>query len=246
MSSQSNYKKVDAYKAPCHVPPVCPPNRTPSMKSNSVGPSCSNYPSRIRAEAHAFSLVETALALGIVAFAFVGLMGMLPAGLTTFRKAMDTTVSAQIVQKIVSDAEQTDFDNLFAKPESSDANYYVMKRRYFDDQGSEVLTVGGAPSSAELLRILYQVRVRGSQPGPSSLGGGGATNFTSLPQVTGTRFHPRDSTFLTIQIANNPANTTLKVDAASLWDSQDAAKQGVGMTTQSAVVTRNGPKRKAP
>jgi len=193
----------------------------------------------------AFSLIETALALGIVAFAFVGLMGMLPAGLATFRKAMDTTVSAQIVQRIVSDAEQSDFDTLSGQAASTDADYYVMKTRYFDDQGSEVMTSGGgSPTAAELLRILYQVRVRGSQPGPANVSSAGASNFTSLPQVSGTRFHPRDSTFLTIQIANNPANKTLKVDARQLWDPADASKGGVSITTQSAVVTRNGPKKK--
>ena len=68
----------------------------------------------------AFSLIETALALGIVAFAFVGLMGLLPAGLGTFRTAIDTTVSAQIVQRIVSDAEQSDFDALSSNSASSD------------------------------------------------------------------------------------------------------------------------------
>ena len=190
-------------------------------------------------------MIETALALGIVSFAFVGLMGLLPAGLTTFRKAIDTTVSAQIVQKIVSDAEQTDFDTLFAQAESSDANFYVLKTRYFDDQGSEIVTAGAVPTSAELVRILYQVRVRGSQPGPSSIGSA-PDNFTSLPQVNGERFHPRDSTFLTIQIGNNPGNQTLKVDAVKLWSTEDATKHGVSITTQSAVVTRNGPKKKLP
>lgn len=192
----------------------------------------------------AFSLIETALALGIVAFAFVGLMGLLPAGLGTFRTAIDTTVSAQIVQRIVSDAEQSDFDALSSNSASIDGNYYVLKTRYFDDQGSEVLTSGGgAPTSAEQVRILYHVRVRGSQPGPANVASAATANFTSLPQAGGTRFHPRDSTFLTIQIANNPGSKTLKVDAQQLWDAVDAKKTGVSITTQSAVVTRNGPKK---
>jgi len=204
-----------------------------------------NSARRLRAARRAFSLIETALALGIVAFALVGLMGMLPAGLATFRKAMDTTVSAQIVQRIVSDAEQSDFDAFAANAASSDASYYVLKTRYFDDQGSEVLTSGGgAPTAAELVRILYQVRVRGSQPGPANVASADPSNFTSLPQVSGIRFHPRDSTFLTIQIANNPANKALKVDGQQLWDAAEAKTTGISITTQSAVVTRNGPKKK--
>jgi hypothetical protein len=94
------------------------------------------------------------------------------------------------------------------------------------------------------VRILYHVRVRGSQPGSPDTALTGTGNFTSLPNsIPGGRFHPRDSTFLTIQIANNPSSKTLKVDAQQLWDAVDAKKTGVSITTQSAVVTRNGPKK---
>ncbi len=215
------------------------------MKSNPVSPQTPCFACRPHSSRAAFSLIETALALGIVAFAFVGLMGMLPAGLTTFRKSVDTTVSAQIVQHIVSDAEQSDFDALSAQATVTNSDFYVLKTRYFDDQGSEVVPAGQTtPSATDLLRILYHVRVRGSQPGPPSVtSDGGSTNFTSLPQMDGGRFHPRDSTFLTIQIANNPANLTLEEDGKLLWKETDATKRGVTITTQSAVVTRNGPSR---
>ena len=216
------------------------------MKTDPIAPQPPFSAPRISASRAAFSLIETALALGIVAFAFVGLMGMLPAGLSTFRKAVDTTVSAQIVQHIVSDAEQSDFDTLAAQAASTSTDFYVLKTRYFDDQGSEVVPAGGTtPTPADLLRILYHVRVRGSQPGPPNVSpGGDSSNFTSLPQVAGGRFHPRDTTFLTIQIANNPGNQTLSTATTQLWDEAKAAQHGVTITTQSAVVTRNGPKKK--
>lgn len=215
------------------------------MKSAPHSPQRSFSTARSHLPSAGFSLIETALALGIVAFAFVALLGLLPAGMTVFRKSVDTTVSAQIVQHIVSDAEQSDFDALLDRATEKSADFYVLKTRYFDDQGSEVVPAGQtAPTAADLLRILYQVRVRGSQPGPPSVSDGGSSNFTSLPQVDGRRFHPRESTFLTIQIANNPGNQTLKGDAKLLWDEADAARHGVTITTQSAVVTRNGPKKK--
>jgi uncharacterized protein (TIGR02598 family) len=191
-------------------------------------------PTRIRRSPAAFSLVETVLALGIVAFAFVGLMGMLPAGLQTFRKAVDTTVGAQIAQRVVGDAQQTDFDVLV--PSSITGDFYVLPVRYFDDQGNEIVVPGGGALTADqALRALYHVRVRGSKPDG---------DFTSLPQVKGARHHPRDSTFLTIQIANNPANKTLTVDTKQLWDVAAANKVGVPIMMQSAVVTRNGTKKK--
>lgn len=76
-----------------------------------------------------FSLVEFVLAIGVVAFAFVGLLGLLPVGLTTFGAALDTSVRSQIVQRFVSDAEQTDFDTLKSQT--------APLVRYFDDEGSE-------------------------------------------------------------------------------------------------------------
>lgn len=191
----------------------------------------------------AFSLVETAIALGIVGFALVALMGMLPVGLSSFRQSIDTTVCAQIVQRIVSDAEQSDFDILSKRAASSDATFFVLATRYFDDQGNEIVpTTASGPTAAEFLRIIYHVRVRGSQPGPPDSNAAPPDNFTSLPQVS-TRFHPRDSSFLTIQIANNPGNRTLPVGTQQLWNATEATKMGVALTTQSAIVTRTGPKR---
>src|ERR1700722_12946177 len=69
-----------------------------------------------------FSLIEVAIALGVVSFAFVGVFGLLPAGLTVFRKAMDISVSSQIFQKIVEDARATDFSTLVDSTENGSAS----------------------------------------------------------------------------------------------------------------------------
>ncbi len=61
---------------------------------------------------HGFTLVEIAIAIGILAVALVALMGMLPAGMSNFRKAMDTSVTAQIAQKILQDMEEAEFDEV--------------------------------------------------------------------------------------------------------------------------------------
>ena len=64
----------------------------------------------------AFSLIEVTLAIGIVGFAFTTILGLLPAGLSNFRKAMDTEVEAQIVQQVTNEAMQADFDQLIKSP----------------------------------------------------------------------------------------------------------------------------------
>jgi uncharacterized protein (TIGR02598 family) len=99
-----------------------------------------------------FTLIEITLALGIVSFAFIGLLGLLPAGLQTFRSAVDTSVRSQIIQRICSDAMQTDFDTLISNPPAD---------RYFDDQGNEIVQQ----------KSMYQVRVQigSSTDLPSSL-----------------------------------------------------------------------------
>ena len=82
-------------------------------------------------QSQGFSLVEVALALGIVAFAFVSLFGLLPVGLTTFRNAIDTTNESRIVQSFVSKVIATDFENLQQKVDYAS----TQEISYFDEEG---------------------------------------------------------------------------------------------------------------
>jgi uncharacterized protein (TIGR02598 family) len=79
-----------------------------------------------------FSLVECVLAIGVVSFAFVSILAMIPMGMTAFRQAVDTTVGSQIVHRLINEAQQTDYSTLVATPTTE---------RYFDDQGNEVQTI---------------------------------------------------------------------------------------------------------
>ncbi len=87
-------------------------------------------------------MVELVLSLGILAFAFVGLLALLPAGMATFHKAIDASVASQISQKIVDEAQESEFNVYTSKPQAV---------RYFDDEGNELTTSKGA---------IYQVNVR--------------------------------------------------------------------------------------
>lgn len=78
-----------------------------------------------------FSLVEVVLAIGIVSFAFVALLGLLPAGLSTFRTAIDTSNEARILQALTGKAQLTDYSKL------PDLDYENKKEIfYFDEEGS--------------------------------------------------------------------------------------------------------------
>lgn len=81
----------------------------------------------------AFSLVELALAISIVAFSFLALLGLLPAGLQSNRASLRNTLQTHILQSISADVRLTDFQTL-----QSDAFSLSFPRTY-DNEGN-VLT----------------------------------------------------------------------------------------------------------
>ena len=68
----------------------------------------------LRQRRRAFSLVEVVIALGIVSFAMMGIVGLIAVGMNTFRASIDTSVQSRIAQKAISDAVLTDFSKLQA------------------------------------------------------------------------------------------------------------------------------------
>jgi len=134
---------------PLSVPSSCF-HSTPSLRSRTV-------------RSAGFSLVELVMAIGIVSFAFVSLFALLPVGLTTFRQTMDTSIGSQIVQRIVNEAQQTDYPTLI-----NTTSY----DRYFDDQGNEVQSIDSS---------IYTVEV--TVTAPTSLPNTSTPDSTSLATV---------------------------------------------------------------
>ncbi|MDR1191321.1 MAG: Verru_Chthon cassette protein B [Verrucomicrobiales bacterium] len=87
----------------------------------------------------AFSLVEMAIAMGIVGFAMVALLGLLPAGLRVARDTMDLTVRSQIVQLISNDLQLTDYDKLGDWSEQE--LYFNLQGLPESDGGRQIFTV---------------------------------------------------------------------------------------------------------
>jgi len=84
---------------------------------------------RNKKSSRGFSLMEVLLALGIVAFAFIPVVGLLPVGLDASRQAIDATIEAQIVQQLSNDVLQTDFSNL--------DELALAPLAYYDNQGKK-------------------------------------------------------------------------------------------------------------
>jgi len=156
-------------------------------------------PGRNRGLSAGFTLIEIALTLGVLSFGFLATFGLIPVGMGTYRQAMDTSVGSQIVQRVLNDAKQTDFNTLIG---SGTAPSF----RYFDNQGNEV-----TPASTTVaipLSAIYEVntRVSGSTSLPMSSGtSSGTGNFPTLATVT-------------VQITNNPGHQTIKTDPSGVWD----------------------------
>lgn len=95
------------------------------------------------------------LAIGIVAFGLVSMVGLLPAGLQVFRQAMDLTLETQMVQHIVADAGQLEFNRL-TELESRDY--------FFDDTGSLV----DASNPLKLYSGNVEIEMNSHLPGAAS------------------------------------------------------------------------------
>jgi uncharacterized protein (TIGR02598 family) len=186
-----------------------------------------------KGRATGFTLIEIAIAVGILAVALVALIGLLPGGMTNFRKAMDTSVTAQIAQRILLDMQQADYDTLVDTAEApvqgaSLAGYSftaprwnTQQFRYFDEQGTELLTSDGTTlTTAQKAALVYVVNVRITPIAPQP----------ALSTVSGA------VSLVTVQVARNPTNHAFPVARSS---SQNAAGSYQNLFDPTSAVIKN-------
>ena len=195
-----------------------------------------------------FTLIEVAIAVGILAVALVALLGLLPGGMTTFRKAMDTSITAQIAQRILLDMQQADFDQIIDAPTgtASISPYYTFtapKRgtqqfRYFDEQGVELIPAnnGSTLSASQKIALVYQVNIR-------------VMPTASMPAKADAV--QESVALVTVQVARNPGNKAIpvyrsgssdqKIPYRNLYDptSDIVKKRGIQIFTYSALIGKN-------
>jgi uncharacterized protein (TIGR02598 family) len=182
----------------------------------------------------------------VVAFAFVSLFALIPVGLETFREGIGTTVGAQIAQRVIAEAQQTDFDILIDHVSREDATQDGLtfraparndeRLRYFDEQGNEVVPQDPASlSTEEKQKIIYHVntRVMIRTPRPSTDPGG----------------HAIDLATVTVQVATNPGNQEIPIHIAppAADDVNEPTRylfkpaSRMSISTWSAMIARNQP-----
>ncbi len=89
--------------------------------------------SRRLAQNHGFSLVEIVIALGVLSFAIVPILGVLSVGLTQSAENTSVQVTNQIMRQVTARAQQMKFSDL--------SNLRVL---YFDSEAVEVATASEA------------------------------------------------------------------------------------------------------
>ena len=117
-----------------------------------VPPACLHGSPQIHRKRSGFSLIEVTLAIAIVAFAFIALKGLLPAGMSVFNQTMDATNEMRISSDITSILQSTEYSKIPTNPEIINNNYY------FDVDGSLVDTdMDPAPGRVE--ERIYVARI---------------------------------------------------------------------------------------
>ncbi len=214
-----------------------------------MSPPDFSHPPALPRTRKGFTLIEVALAVALITVVFVALLGLLPGGASTFRRALDLSVCAQIAQRVVSDAQEADFDvfiderNLPDGQEGRDFTFRApqvqeARTRYFDEQGSEIVPRQPPDlSPEERHRVVYQVNVRIMPRAPLPTGREGAAPVAGssrgghLAQVT-------------VQVAHSsgrePELSGAEADdpgqpQRNLW----LARQGMELFTYSAMIGRN-------
>ena len=119
--------------------PEKPPVRLPSI-----------FRARLRA---GFSLIEVALAITVIAFAFVALLGLLPTGMNIFNQTIDSTNEMRISSDITAMLQATEYSKI-ADPDSE-----VSKNIFYFDSDGAALDSELKPVTRYIPSRVYIARV---------------------------------------------------------------------------------------
>ena len=137
-----------------------------------------------------FSLVEVTIAIGVVSFCLLTVIGLLPVGLGTLREAIDQTVQSQIAQKLAGEILLTPYSQLTTK--------YAGSNFYFDDAGSLVTAVSDRRHQVQI--ILTNPVYPGSSNAPTNTP---IANSIQTVQMTIVKMPGAQSNRYTIQVPNS-------------------------------------------
>jgi len=101
-------------------------------------------PRKDRAGPRAFSLIEIALALAVISFAVVGLIGLLALALDSSRASGDDTYVASMARQVVAELRAGTFDGIAGKLGTDGSEIF-----YFDNEAHKLAAAPGAVFSCK-------------------------------------------------------------------------------------------------
>ena len=125
-----------------------------------------------------FTLVEVCLAMGIMAFTLIPLIGLMAMGLGQVRTNIDSSESVNIAQQVFGEARQMNFSTLAGK-----GMYYRYFSAQGDDLGTSTSSAAGltmANSSQIVYTAIVTVTAYNGTSTPQALPGGDAQQPTLL------------------------------------------------------------------
>lgn len=141
--------------------------------------------SRLR-DARGFSLIEVVIAIGILAFSAMVILGLLPTGLTSFQRSSQSTVAARLATEVQSELQQVGLTN------------FVTDTTFFDADGQQT----NAPAS---VYVVYRTVVTNAALSGSSI----PTLARVIVQVVK---NPGNSRTLTRSTATSPVTIPAGMD----------------------------------
>lgn len=108
------------------------------MKTRTISPAT--------AARHGFSLVEVALAIGIVSFALLSCVGLNMVSLSSFADARTVDVSSRIFRSVLNEAQISNFSDIDSKESSFDSEGFPIENADNPNVLYTAKTTVGAPS----------------------------------------------------------------------------------------------------
>ena len=148
----------------------------------------------------AFTLVEVVLALGVVSFAVVTLLALIPTGMSVFQQAQTNNVETQIVQQINTELQNAPFSSLFSATGvgTNTTVFGASGTRSYDMEGNYLTGPATSPNPPVYIVTLTSYPF-------TNVTGNGPINLTTSPgQVLAqtvqfnVAFHNRTNTYSTL------------------------------------------------
>ena len=135
----------------------------------------------MKKSAQAFSLIETALAIGVVSFALLAIVGVMPVGISVYQDAQNSSVETEIAGGVDNELQNA--------PYSTFSQTLAEYPRYYDVDGNDITTSGSTGSIYAVTLTSGTFLISGSSPLVS-----GTTQLSQIVQIN-VSWHSKTNVF---------------------------------------------------